>query len=68
MADLLTLALVLVFVAVAVLTGLTTSVIMARTSTERRRLRGNHVDIDPQAVRVQADRLLHALRAVDRHS
>jgi len=39
MADLLTLALVLVFVAVAVLTGLTTSVIMARTSTERRRLR-----------------------------
>jgi tight adherence protein C len=36
---LLTLALVLVFVAVAVLTGLTTSVIMARTSTERRRLR-----------------------------
>jgi tight adherence protein C len=39
MADLLTLALVLVFVAVAVLTGLTTSVIMARTSTQQRRLR-----------------------------
>jgi len=39
MTDLLTLALTLVFVAVAVLTGLTTSVVMARTSTERRRLR-----------------------------
>ncbi len=39
MTDLLTFALVLVFVAVAVLTGLTTSVVMARTSTERRRLR-----------------------------
>src|SRR3954447_24112979 len=34
--------------------------------SQRRRVRRDHVDIDAQPVGVKTDRLLHALRAIDR--